>query len=174
MSPGSTPTPPPAATPASTPWRPTSPGPGRSTAPQFTTPLAGAVSFTGVFEGLGHTVTDLTIDDPNSGASTGALSVGLFGYSHGTLRDIGLAGGSVSGVGDASIGELLGANETGTVVYAFATGAASASGTQTNVGDLVGYNDGPMIGASATGTVTGARAERGCRRPGGRRTIPSG
>ena len=49
--------------------------------------------FAGIFEGLGNTISNLTV---NIGANRDA---GLFGYSNGTIRDIGLIGGSVSGGG---------------------------------------------------------------------------
>ena len=63
----------------------------------FSAPLASesmSSDFTGVFEGLGHTITNLTINDP-----TAWDDVGLFGRNSGVIRDIGLVGGTVSGGG---------------------------------------------------------------------------
>jgi hypothetical protein len=59
----------------------------------YTQAVVGSSSstFTGSFEGLGHTISNLTINDTGSGGYDG-----LFGKSGGTIRDIGLAGNSVS------------------------------------------------------------------------------
>ena len=48
-------------------------------------------AFTGTFAGLGHTVSDLTIE--NTAATTEYW--GLFGQNQGTIRDIGLVGGGL-------------------------------------------------------------------------------
>ena len=84
-------------------------------------------TFSGTLEGLGHTVTGLTI------ASTGD-NVGLIGTlnSGGTVRDFGIVGGSVSG--NNYVGGLVGEND-GTITQAYATGAVNGSHA---VGGLVG------------------------------------
>jgi hypothetical protein len=67
------------------------------------TPLGTAAApFTGTFEGLGHTISDLTIDRPTTS------DVGLIGKSGkgAVIRDVGLIGGSVSGAG--YVGALAG------------------------------------------------------------------
>ena len=101
-------------------------------------------SFIGSFEGLGHTIRNLTVNKSGDFA-------GLFGYSSGTIRDIGLTGGSVSGT--TSVGGLVGAL-FGTITNAYATGVVSGTAY---VGGLVGYQDsGGTIGnAYATGAVSG-------------------
>ena len=64
-------------------------------------------AFTGVFEGLGHTISNLTIKDP-----TGSANDGLFGVSSGTIRDVGLINASVSNSGSGStVGSLVGSND---------------------------------------------------------------
>jgi len=135
----------------------------------------GSTSFTGTFEGLGNTITGLTI-------TTSRGYVGLFGTvgSGGVVRDIGLIGGSVRSVsagtgvhfgglvgynegaianayttgtvdGDNDIGGLVGYN-TGTITNAYATGSASGF---SSVGGFVGYNAGTINNAYATGSVSG-------------------
>ena len=107
----------------------------------------GSTSFVGTFEGLGHTITGLTI------AKTDVMYAGLFGYvgSGGVVRDIGLIGGSVSGM--YYVGGLVGYN-SGALVNAYSTG--SVSGTGDYVGGLVGINDhGTVSNSYATGTVSG-------------------
>ena len=101
-------------------------------------------SFIGSFEGLGHTIRNLTVNKSGDFA-------GLFGYSSGTIRDIGLTGGSVSGT--TSVGGLVGAL-FGTITNAYATGVVSGTAY---VGGLVGYLDsgGTISNAYATGAVSG-------------------
>ena len=97
--------------------------------------------FTGVFDGLGYTIGNLHIDRPSSS------NVGLFGYaSHSTIRNVGLVGGSVNG--KSIVGELVGANYSGSISNAYATGVVSGSN---NVGGLAGGNSG-------TGTISNAYA----------------
>jgi hypothetical protein len=106
-----------------------------------------ATAFTGTFEGLGHTITGLTI------AKAGDYA-GLFGAigSGATVRDVGLVGGSVSGQLD--VGGLAGASIEGTIVQSYASGAVSAS--QDYAGGLVGHNFyATIIRSYATGSVTG-------------------
>lgn len=107
--------------------------------------ISGSLSaLSGTLEGLGHTVTGLTINAP------GADFVGLVGRSSGTLRDLGLVGGSVSG--SSNVGELVGENR-GTITQSYATG--SVSGTD-KVGGLVGRNEGTIAQSYATGSVAGS------------------
>lgn len=108
----------------------------------------GANRFTGVFDGLGHAVSGLSIQRESEN------HVGLFGYVEGgTLRNIGLEGGSVAGNGN--VGALAGRLEQGSIQRAYATG--SVSGLGNGVGGLVGWNYNASIHASyATGAVAGA------------------
>ncbi|MWV23039.1 hypothetical protein FVE89_13750 [Methylobacterium sp. 2A] len=111
-----------------------------------TTSTTAPTAFSGTLEGLGHTVSNLTIDGGSNNF------VGLIGYATGTVRDIGLLGGSVKGRGE--VGGLVGYNSGGTVAQAYATGAVSGTGY---VGGLVGYNDqGTIVQAYATGAVSGS------------------
>jgi filamentous hemagglutinin family protein len=117
-----------------------------ATGTTYTDALVGTGSgtaFTGTFEGLGNTITGLTI------AKSGDYA-GLFGYveSGGVVRDLGLIGGSVSG--KTYVGGLAGYN-VGTISNAYATGAISGNAY---VGGLVGTNAGTISNAYATGAVS--------------------
>ncbi len=117
-----------------------------------TSPLAStvAVPFTGVIEGLGNTVTTLMITDDASGF------VGLVAQNAGTVRDIVLTGGAVTGAG--AVGALVGYNQvSGLVSGSTSTTAVSAqanAASLVSVGGLVGSNDGTVQASSASGTVT--------------------
>jgi filamentous hemagglutinin family protein len=130
-----------------------------------------AVPFNGTFDGLGHTISNVTINRPAT------ADVGLFG-STGTgsvIRNLALTGGSVIGLssagglvgsntgtishssntgtvsGGSSLGGLMGSN-TGTVNYSYATG--NVSGTS-SLGGLMGSNTGTVDNSYATGNVSG-------------------
>lgn len=106
--------------------------------------------FSGTLEGLGHTISNLTI------AAGNKVFVGLIGYSTGTVRDIGLIGGTVSGA--QKVGGLIGTN-SGTVTGAHTTG--TVTGTLYYAGGLVGFNTGAITKSYATGAVTGSSEEVG-------------
>jgi len=119
-------------------------GPGGS----FTgTPVS---SFGGTLEGLGNTISNLTIN-------VGDGDAGLVGTLNGQVRDIGLVGGGVTDGTQLSygVGELAGLSN-GVVAGSFATGAVNASGGRT--GGLVGVNRGVIVDSYTTGAVVGADA----------------
>ncbi|WP_211467872.1 YDG domain-containing protein [Collimonas silvisoli] len=103
-------------------------------------------NFTGIFDGLGHTISNLTINQP------GTSFVGLFGFAgiSSVIRNVGLVGGSVSG--NNEVGELVGYNNGGTVSNSYATGSVSGN---VYIGGLVGYNSGTVSNSYATGSVSG-------------------
>jgi filamentous hemagglutinin family protein len=139
-------------------------------------------AFNGQFDGLGHTISGLTINRPATDF------VGLFGYmSAATVSNVGVLGGSVSGhnnvgglaamnsqgsinnsyttasvTGNIYVGGLAGYNMAftqgvppyATVSNSYATGAVTGS---QNVGGLVGFNDhGIITNAYASGNVNAA------------------
>jgi filamentous hemagglutinin family protein len=103
--------------------------------------------FSGIFDGGGHTISGLTI------TKTAAISnVGLFGYSTGTIRNVGLLDVNITGGDD--VGGLVGLNR-GSLTNCYTTGAVSGKGAF--VGGLAGVNLGGMItNAYSTATVTSA------------------
>lgn len=122
----------------------------------FTPVSTGFSKFTGTFDGLGHTISNLTINSSSVGSY-----VGLFGFAEGaTIRNVGLVGGSVTG-GEASyVGGLLGYNYFGsTVSNSYNTGSVTRNGTTTSgrAGGLVGTNFGAIRDSYATGNVSGVR-----------------
>jgi filamentous hemagglutinin family protein len=103
------------------------------------------VPFNGTFDGLGHTVSNLTINQPAT------ADIGLFG-STGTasvIRNIGLIEGSVTAL--SSAGGLVGSN-TGTVSHSYNTGTVSGG---SSLGGLLGSNTGTVSNSYATGNVSG-------------------
>lgn len=103
--------------------------------------------FTGAFDGLGQTITGLTINRPATNF------IGLFGRtSSSTISNVGLVGGSVTGT-SFYIGGLVGHNNAGTITNSYSTCAVSG-GTGNEVGGLVGYNNGTITNSYSTGSVT--------------------
>ena len=141
-------------------------GTGSASAAQFAHPPvgSGSHSFAGTFEGLGNTITNLTIND------SADVNVGLFGSNtRGVIRDVGLIGGSVTGTrgccNENAVGGLVGNNGNGgggvtaLVVNDYNTGTVNG-GYGAYVGGLVGYNEGYNSNATvqnsyATGAVGG-------------------
>ena len=75
--------------------------------------------------------------------------VGLFGYSTGTISNIGLVSGSVSGANN--VGGLVGSN-SGNITNAYSTGGVGGNDA---IGGLVGSNSGNITNAYGTGKVRG-------------------
>jgi filamentous hemagglutinin family protein len=115
--------------------------------------------FQGVFDGLGHVISNLTINRP------GMSSVGMFGTTGygSTIRNVGLVGNNI--LGASYVGALVGKNY-GTVDNSFATGVVANvdPGPVRNglglygysVGGLVGVNYGTVSNSYVTGTVNGS------------------
>jgi filamentous hemagglutinin family protein len=105
--------------------------------------------FSGICDGGGHTISGLTI------TKTAATSnVGLFGYSTGTIRNVGLLDVNITGGDD--VGGLVGLNR-GSLTNCYTTGAVSGKGAF--VGGLAGVNlGGTIINTYSTATVTATAA----------------
>lgn len=110
--------------------------------------------FTGIFDGLGHSITGLTINRPAENY------IGLFGINKGTIQNVGLINASVTG--NASVGALVGVggvNSGGLVTKSYATGTVTGVD---NVGGLVGQLNGGAVSYSyATTDVTGSSSVGG-------------
>jgi filamentous hemagglutinin family protein len=102
-------------------------------------------SFSGVFDGLGHTVNNLVINLPATNL------VGFFANSSGTIQNVGLTGASVTG-GPSWTGGLVG-NNSGMISNSYVTGSVSAA---TYTGGLVGASSGSITNSYSTATVAGA------------------
>ena len=144
------------------------------------TPVGNASTrFSGTLDGLGHAISNLTINLPTStdvglfGQTAAASSVrtlglvgesitgnirtgGLAGLNYGTISNI-YATGSVSG-GSFPVGGLVGRNR-GTISNSYAT--SNVAGGIKNAGGLVGSNYGTISNSYATGNVTGGAYQVG-------------
>ncbi|MEN8511901.1 GLUG motif-containing protein [Burkholderia sp. RS02] len=114
--------------------------------------IGSGASFAGVFDGLGNTISNLTI------ASSDAYS-GLFGRNTGTLANLNLKSlrvSAASGVGPVAIGGLVGEN-AGKISNVTATGMQVSAGASRNnaLGGMVGINSGEISRTSYSGSVTG-------------------
>ena len=94
--------------------------------------------FTATFKGNGYTISNLTLNRPNSDG-------GLFGVIDGSETDVvieGLALTDVDIVGGAHVGGLVGTNRAGDISRSYVIGSVAARGDSTSaiVGGLVGRN----------------------------------
>ncbi len=109
--------------------------------------------YTGTFDGRGCVITGLTYNNDNTNY------VGLFGYVgtdgdiKGTVQNVGLEGGSMSG--SNYVGGVVGYNFGGTMENCYNTG--SVTGSSNYVGGVVGYNTGNVENCYNTGGVSGSR-----------------
>jgi filamentous hemagglutinin family protein len=135
-----------------------------------TWPSSPVPTFSGKFEGLGNTISNLTILATGNVPQGTSTELGLFGtlstgFPPGSIENLGLVGGSVtnasthavsnSGNANAAVGDLVGEN-SGTITNVYETGTVSGgTETKSNVGGLVGDSLGGTITfASATGAVS--------------------
>ena len=106
-------------------------------------PIGG--SFSGIFEGNGYTLSNLTIN------RSGEDFIGLFAEIEGTVNGLGLL--DIEVRGQERSGGLAGRSRVGTrISNSYSIG--SVSGTQ-RVGGLVGENDGTLSHSYSVGPVTG-------------------
>jgi hypothetical protein len=140
---------------------------GNETATGATTTNA----FTGTFEGLGHTITGLTINRSGSTAN----AVGLFASTNNaTLRNFQLVGGAVSGrmfVGSVA-GYTNGSTTLSNVRSSASVTATTTDGSAVRVGGLVGLMAGGNAAAGisdsvATGAVSATVANNSTANVGG-------
>ncbi|HEX4860716.1 MAG TPA: hypothetical protein VFV07_05730 [Rhizomicrobium sp.] len=114
----------------------------------------------GVFEGLGHVISNLAIS-PESGSQM----VGLFAQIDNleTIRDIGLENVNITGLNYSqfwAVGALVGSNANsqglgGTIINSYSTGSVVLGpGDQAYGGGLVGFNAGPLSGSYSTCSVS--------------------
>ena len=118
----------------------------------FTPIGTGGSTFTGIFDGLGHTISNLYINQPLTNW------VGLFGYgASARISNVGLIGANING-GNA-VGSLMGFNDSGIINNSSAR-SVNVSGGQW-VGGLVGISYGTVSNSSASGSVAGSTAVGG-------------
>ena len=122
--------------------------------------------FTGRFDGVGHTITGLTIKPPTD--TTGEVSRGMFAYiDHARIENVSLKGASVSGL--RAVGGIVGSADWSTIRNVSFSGEVHGGGTglyDNCAGGIVGelknqsrienaYNEGTIEGAGAVGGIAG-------------------
>ncbi|MBO7650839.1 MAG: hypothetical protein J6S79_08860 [Lachnospiraceae bacterium] len=120
------------------------------------TPIgSSSAPFTGVLDGNGHKILNLTVDSEGD-------YVGLFGYIEGvkdengnliggTVQNVALEGGSIKG--NNYVGGVVGHNEGGIVSNCYNTGKVEG---RSNVGGVVGWNSGTVSNCYNAGDVSGS------------------
>jgi hypothetical protein len=110
--------------------------------------------FTGIFNGNGHTISNLTINTSDAGNDF----LGLFGYvSNSQISNICMENVKITG-GDNSnhLGGLVGFNYSGAISNCHSTGDVTGGYNSWNLGGLVGWNyDGTINNCFSAGTVAG-------------------
>ena len=110
-------------------------------------------SFTGVFDGNGYAIKNLYIKI----SATGTVNVGLFGYSEGTIKNLGMVDSDISATSSSSayIGGIAGRICGGAIQNCYNSGCVFASAEQANVGGIAGNNYSATIqGCYNTGIVS--------------------
>ena len=101
--------------------------------------------FSGLFEGNGHTISNLYMN-----RDTGGLGLFAVLHANGRIQNVGLLAAEVEGT-ESSIGSLVGESH-GSIINSYATGLVSGDD---NVGSLVGESHGSIINSYAMGNVSG-------------------
>ncbi|WP_337099081.1 S-layer homology domain-containing protein [Paenibacillus sp. YIM B09110] len=96
----------------------------------------GSEPFTGLFDGDGHTIANLTIDTDGAGTN----NLGLFGYaSNAEFRNIGLVNVFIDSYTGDYIGGVIGYSQNSLIEYVYVTGTIIGD---ESVGGLTGYASG--------------------------------
>jgi hypothetical protein len=105
--------------------------------------------FTGIFDGQGHTITNLTVSSSNGNFS------GLFGVigTSGVVRNVGLVNESEVTTNANFLGGLAGEND-GTITNSHVSGTLALTGAETGL--LVGRNNGTIDHSYTLGSLTGS------------------
>ena len=101
--------------------------------------------FTGIFDGQGYTIANLTMNRATPYA-------GLFGASYGTITNINLAVANITGTN--FVGTLVGYN-AGRISNSTTTGSVTGNGSSRYVGGLAGYNAGTISASASSAGVAG-------------------
>ncbi|HIW39488.1 MAG TPA: hypothetical protein IAA36_00785 [Candidatus Eubacterium pullicola] len=105
-------------------------------------------SYTGVFDGAGHTISNLTGTE------------GLFANNAGTIKNVRLENVDITREG-GNLGAVAGVN-TGTVFNCISSGSIKGTGSDAwSVGGLIGYNNGGTLSGSASSCTVDGRTAGG-------------
>jgi len=114
--------------------------------------------FRSTLEGLGNSISNLTIDDTQDRDSIGLIGMlTQTGQVQAVVRDIGIVLANVKGEGrEQSIGVLVGQSSGKKITNSYTTGVATATNSATSIGGLVGDNaDANVSKSHAEVTVSG-------------------
>ena len=126
-------------------------------------PSMGPITFTGTFDGNGHTINNIHIVDRTYNPTPAddyrsSPDVGLFARlgSGGTVKNLKVTGSVSGGERGVNVGGIVGANNRGTVTNCTFSGSVNG-GSATNVGGIVGQNGigGSVTDCSNSGGVSG-------------------
>jgi hypothetical protein len=106
--------------------------------------------FKGTFDGEGHTIRYLSIDN-----TSGALSIGLFGNNAGTIQNLKLTNVDIYITSDATDAGGIAATNSGTVQGCTVSGSISVDVLGSDVGGIVGNNTNTVAGCTISGSITG-------------------
>lgn len=131
------------------------------------TPIA---EYSGIFDGQGHTISGLYINQENASSA----NMGLFGINYGTVRNLGVIDSYINiGTNSENVGGIAGYNWNGTIEYCYYDGIVKANSM---VGGIAGYqrfgtiqhcyNAADVSGSSAAG-VCGFAGYYGMEESGG-------
>jgi hypothetical protein len=111
-----------------------------------TAPVAG--QFGGIFNGLGNTISNLSVSDPNT-----ADAVGLFANLNGTVESVHLVNVAITASGTNPFAGAVAGFSQGKVLYSSSSGTISA-GARALAGGVVGQNNGSMSTDFSSANVT--------------------
>lgn len=110
--------------------------------------IASNQDYTGVFDGQGHTIFNLTGTE------------GLFANNSGTVKNVRLENVDITRVG-GNLGAVAGVN-TGTVFNCFSSGSITGTGSEAySIGGLIGHNNGGTLSGSASSCTVDGRTAGG-------------
>ena len=118
------------------------------------TPIGDGYAFGGTFDGNGYTISNLKINTTNN-------PTGLFGWTTGTIKNLGVENVNITGASDVGglIGKAAGTVSncytTGSVVMASYTTDSGGTAVVSDAGGLVGTNFGKIIDCYSEANVTG-------------------
>jgi hypothetical protein len=122
-----------------------------------------SLPFTGQFDGMGHTISDLELGEVNLYDASG---VGLFSVigTTGVVRDLGVINSNAPVISEpvaAPLGMIAGDN-FGLITYSYSAGGSMGAESYAGIaGGLVGQNDGTIERSSSSMTVQGFGREGG-------------
>ena len=124
-------------------------------------PSMGPITFTGTFDGNGHTINNIHIVDRTYNPTPAddyrsSPDVGLFARlgSGGTVKNLKVTGSVSGGERGVNVGGIVGANNRGTVTNCTFSGSVNG-GIATTVGGIVGLNSGSVTDCTNSGGVSG-------------------